>query len=169
MEYIWYETDAGQILYQHNNCPEDNTLTMDQIRSAFESIPVPDSILTIQPPGGETLVNFDTNFYTVADPFEASVTVLTHTVDFRIRPRSFSWHFGDGNHNTTTKPGAAYPRLEVTHRYQTKHTVTPSVDTTWEADYRIDGGTWTTLDDTVTKAGETQRLTIRSATPILVD
>ncbi|MFT4287471.1 hypothetical protein [Nocardioides sp.] len=169
MENVWYQTNDGLHLYPHTNCPEENTVTMGDIRSAFESIPVPESVIVVQPPGGETLVNFDTNFYTVAEPFTATVTVLEHTVDFRIRPQSFGWHFGDGVDKTTTKPGAAYPKLEVTHRYRTKGEVEARVDTVWEAEYRLDGGGWAMVDGTVTKAGAAQSLRIRSATPILVD
>jgi len=46
--------------------------------------------------------------------------------------------------------------------------VTPSVDTTWTADYQLDGGPWTPVDGTVTRHGQAQLLTIKSATPILV-
>jgi len=125
-------------------------------------------VLVIQPPGGATLVNFDTNFYTVAEPFERTVTLLGHQVHFKIRPRSFSWHYGDGSDQTTTKPGAAYPTLDVTHRYLKKGTVAASVDTVWEADFQVDGGAWAPVDGTVSKTGAPQQLRIRSATPTLV-
>ncbi|MDH2415213.1 hypothetical protein [Nocardioides sp. CER19] len=142
--------------------------TQGDILRAFRQIPLPASVLVIQPPGGATLVNFDTNFYTEAAPFERTVTLLGHQVRFRIRTQSFTWHFGDRTETRTSKPGAAYPALDVTHRYLEKGTVSPSVDTTWEADYQLDGGAWAPVDGTVTIAGAPQRLTIRSATPVLV-
>jgi hypothetical protein len=100
-----------------DNATRDHAPSAGQILRAFRRIPLPESVLTIQPPGGATLVNFDTNFFTHAAPFERTVTLLGHQVHFRIRPRQFAWHFGDGSSETTTKPGAAYPALEVTHRY----------------------------------------------------
>ena len=171
MSMTYLETEEGHLINGHDNCADpalQSGPTAGQVVSAFEQIPVPESILVIQPPGGATLVNFDTNFYTVAKPFERTVTLLGHPVHFRIRPRSFTWHYGDGQNETTSKPGAAYPALDVTHRYLKKGTVSASVDTVWEADFQVDGGPWAPVNGTVTKTGPAQRLTVRSATPILV-
>jgi hypothetical protein len=176
MTITWYVTNDGSILNVHNNCADTPvpvaapipTPTQTDILRAFRQIPLPASVLNIQPPGGATLVNFDTNFFTRAAPFERTVTLLGHAVHFRIRARSFTWHFGDHTDETTSRPGAAYPALDVTHRYLRKGTVSPSVDTTWAADYQLDGGPWAPVDGTVTMTGAAQRLTIKSATPILV-
>jgi hypothetical protein len=172
MTLTYWETTDGQRLDSHDNCsdrpPPSLGPTQADIFRAFKQIPLPESVLNIQPPGGATLVNFDTNFFTVAKPFEPTVSLLGHQVHFRIRPSSFTWHYGDGHDETTAKPGAAYPALDVTHRYLNKGTVTPSVDTVWEADYQVDGGGWAPVNGTVTKAGAAQRLTIKSATPVLV-
>jgi hypothetical protein len=173
MTSTYWETTEGEWLDVRDNCSDDDPgpdpgPTQADIRRAFEQVPLPASVLNIQPPGGATLVNFDTNFFTTAKPFDHTVTLLGHRVSFKIRPRSFTWHYGDGEDETTTKPGAAYPALDVTHRYLTKDTVTPSVDTIWEADYQLDGGAWAPVNGTVTKTGAAQQLTIKSATPILV-
>ena len=175
MNVVWFEVaETHEIKWMHNTCdatpapPQASGPSAGDIARAFARIPLPESILVIQPPGGATLVNFDTNFYTVARPFERTVTLLGHPVHFRIRPRSFTWHYGDGQNETTSKPGAAYPALDVTHRYLKKGTVSASVDTVWEADFQVDGGPWAPVNGTVTKTGPAQRLTVRSATPILV-
>lgn len=171
MEYVWFVPEGGRPGAVHTNCPSDSPdpgpVLADVIR-AFEHIPLPNSVLIVQPPGGETLVNFKTNFLTEAGPFDRSVTLLGHAVDFRIRPARFHWHYGDGDDDTTSRPGDRYPNLDVTHRYRSKGRVTPSVDTTWEADYRVDGGGWAPVPDTVTKTGATQALRVRTATPVLV-
>ncbi|WP_415090713.1 hypothetical protein [Nocardioides sp.] len=156
-----------------SNCSEatdgaDTGPGLNDILRAFRSVPLPASVLQIQPPNGETLVNFETNFLTHADPFDTTLTLLGHRVDFRIKASSFHWHYGDGKEERTAKPGDVYPHLQVTHEYRRKGQVAPSVDTTWSADYRIDNGPWATVPDTVTITGATQALTIRTATPVLV-
>ncbi|SFC03747.1 hypothetical protein SAMN04487968_103158 [Nocardioides terrae] len=170
MTYL--ETADGHLINGYDNCSVAASAptgpSQADVQNAFRQIPLPESVLVIQPPGGATLVNFDTNFYTVAQPFERTVTLLGHQVRFKIRPRSFAWHYGDGSNQTTAEPGAAYPTLDVTHRYLKKGTVAASVDTVWEADFQIDGGAWARVDGTVSKTGAPQQLTIRSATPTLV-
>ena len=174
MVYIWFQPVRGDPIGGHNGCAseleslEDPGPTQADILRAFRRIPLPESVLIIQPPGGATLVNFDTNFYTEAAPFERTVRLLGHRVAFRISTQSFTWHFGDHTTKTTTQPGAAYPALDVTHRYLTKGTVAPRVDTTWQADYQLDDRPWAPVNGTVTMQGDTQQLTIKSATPILV-
>lgn len=144
-------------------------ITPAMVFEAFAHIGLPESVIQIQPVGGETLVNFDTNFYTSADPFTESVTLLGQTVELEIVASSFAWHFGDGASLTTTTPGAAYPDLLVTHAYTRTGEVTPSVNTTWSARYRVNGGAWLDVPDTVTMTGATEALLVREATPVLVD
>ena len=173
MNITWFQTTDGQRLWEGNDCPEDAAPvpagpTLADIQNAFRAIPMQPSVLQVQPPGGETLVNFRTNFFTVNDPFERTVTLLGARVDFRIRASEFTWHFGDGTTRTTSKPGAPYPELDVTHTYARKGPVTPRVDTTYTADYRVDGGPWAPVDATVTIEGAPVPLTIREARPVLV-
>jgi len=127
------------------------------------------SPLHIQPPHGETLVNFDTIYFTDPTAIDKQITLLGATVDFHITAAAYTWHYGDGQAQTTTDPGAAYPHQTITHRYLRKGTATPSLDTTYQADYRINTGTWQHLNQTVTIPGTPQALTIRTATPHLVD
>lgn len=137
--------------------------------AALRVVPLPPSRLNIQPPNGRTLVNFDTNFYADAAPFERSRRVLGRLIELRIRPVRFTWHYGDGASETTDTPGAAYPDLQITHTYLRKGTVGPSVDTTYAATYRVDGqGPWLDVDGTVTVTGAPQDLQVLTATPVLV-
>lgn len=174
MTQQWYETTEGDVLAPATVCPteaappEPVQITNAMVARAFKRIPLPASELIVQPPGGETLVNFATNFYTEAAPFERSVTLVGQRVDLRIRPSGFAWSFGDGEERTTTRPGAAYPALEITHEYTRAGQVGPSVDTTYSAEFRVNGGAWEPVVGTVTMAGEPVALQVRTASPTLV-
>ncbi|WP_182525895.1 hypothetical protein [Nocardioides dongkuii] len=148
--------------------PEPIEITNAMVARAFRRIPLPASVLNVQPPGGETLVNFATNFFTEAEPFERSVTLVGQRVDLRIWPSSFGWSFGDGTETTTTEPGAAYPDLEITHSYLRAGRVGARVDTTYSAEFRVNGGAWEPVDGTVTMAGTPVGLQVRTASPTLV-
>ncbi len=129
---------------------------------------MPASELIIQPPDGKTLVNFETNFYTEQQTLFRSVTLLGHKVDLRITVHSYLWHFDDGDNLTTSKPGAPYPRLQITHNYLRKATYWPRLDTTYIADYRVDGGAWAPVPGSVSIEGEPERLEAIEASPTLV-
>ncbi|WP_343910897.1 hypothetical protein [Nocardioides aquiterrae] len=131
-------------------------------------IDLPASELSVQPPNGRTLVNFDTNFYTENGEFTRTVTLLGQRVELRIWPARYGWRFGDGQQRWTTTPGDAYPHLEVTHRYLRKGRVSPSVDTTYAAQFRVNGGPWRDVNGTVTIPGTPQRLRVVTARPVLV-
>jgi len=144
--------------------------TPGMISAAFQTIDLPPSQLIIQPPNGRTLVNFATNFYTDNGPFDVpAFQLLGHTIELRVRPVTFAWHYGDGAIDETSEPGAAYPELQITHTYLQKGSVAPSVDTTYAATYRVDrAGPWLPVDGTVTIAGEPAQLQVLTATPTLV-
>lgn len=144
-------------------------ITPGMVLVAFAATRPPAAKLNIQPPNGRTLVNFETNFYAEAVPYERTTRLLGHTVELRIRPVRFTWHYGDGATETTATPGAAYPDLQITHTYLRKGTVGPSVDTTYAATYRVDGtDPWLDVDGTVTVTGAPQDLEVLTATPVLV-
>ncbi|MDQ4052135.1 MAG: hypothetical protein M3237_05465, partial [Actinomycetota bacterium] len=131
-------------------------------------IPLPPSKLVVQPPNGRTLVNFETNFYTESEPFTRSVTLLDQRVQLEITPASFGWRFGDGESRSTSSPGSAYPDLEVTHRYLRKGRVAASVDTTYTASYRVNGGPSQPVPGSVTIPGAPVSLQVVTASPQLV-
>ena len=124
------------------------------VANAFQRIPLPPSTFSIQPPGGRTLVNFETNFFTRSDQtLDRTVRLLGQRVDLRIEAHSYTWHFDDGKAITTSKPGAPYPRLQITHNYLQTGRYGPALDTTWVADYRVNGGSWRPVPGSVTIAG----------------
>ncbi len=135
---------------------------------ALSELALPPSKLVVQPPNGRTLVNFATNFYTETQPFTRTITLLGQRVDLRITPASYGWRFGDGTSVSTSTPGAAYPDLQVTHDYLSAGTVSPAVDTTYTADFRVNGGGWRPVPGTVTIPGASVPLEVVEATPTLV-
>ncbi|GAB2753109.1 hypothetical protein GCM10027273_34710 [Nocardioides pakistanensis] len=115
-------------------------------------------------PEGRTLVNFDTIFYTQAQPFTATVTLLGQQVDIVAEAVEYTWHHGDGQTTATTSPGAPYPSMEITYRYSDADvTVRPRVDVTYSARFRVNGGAWQDIPETLTIAGPEASLRISEA------
>jgi hypothetical protein len=148
-------------------------LTPGRILAAFRRIPLPEAPLEVQPPGGETLVNFDTILHTQAEPFTETVQLLGRQVTFDISPASFTWSLGTGETMTTTDPGRPWARgvpmdQYVSHRYTEAGPVTLDLTTTWGARWRLGNGPWRDVDGTVTMTTPAQDLQVRTAQPQLV-
>jgi hypothetical protein len=145
------------------------TITPAMVRREMQRLSWPKAELDIQPPDGQTLINFDTNFFTSnTDPTTQTVVLLGQQVTIEATPSEYTWHFGDGAATTTTSPGAAYPALDVTYRYGEPGHVRPSVDTTYTGRYRVNGDAWQDIPGSLTVAGESVALRVRSAAPHLV-
>lgn len=149
-------------------------ITPGMILAAFERMPLPDSELTLQPPGGETLVNFDTIFSTSNEPETTTITLLGQSLDLEAGATSYEWHHGDGSTQTTDWEGKPFeegtPMSEfISYRYlDAFETVEPSVDTTWSARYRLNGGPWQPVAGTVTIEGDSASLRVVEGQPNLV-
>jgi hypothetical protein len=141
---------------------------------AIRNIGLPASKLSIQPPGGKTLVNFDTIFSTSADQITPSIRVAGIPVRVRIWPSAYTWHWGDETEPVSTEePGRAYERgvpMEdyITHQYvDADVTVKPRVDVTYAAEFSVRGGVWQPVNGTVTIDGSSASLRIVEARPVL--
>jgi hypothetical protein len=143
--------------------------------------PTPD--LVIQPPGGRTLVNFPTNAYSrlSTDAKSQTVTVLGREVEIGATPEEFTWSWAQPGESAyaedltplrTTSPGAPYEEgveLEVSHEYRDAGvTVTASVSVTYRGRFRVDGGEWQDIPDTLTVAGDSQSIEVLEAHARLV-
>ena len=171
MTYTVYITASGNVILGDTNCPAavaPPTVTPGLVLRAFRRIPLPASELVVQPPGGRTLVNFETNFYTERGELTRVVRLLGQRVELRIWPDSFTWRYGDGASERTSSAGSPYPDLEITHRYRSTGRVAVSVDTTYAADFRVGAGAWRHVDGTVTIPGEAEGLRVVTARPVLV-
>jgi len=160
-------TDVGDVCVP-DNAVQQVDLTKLIIRQ-FKRIQWPSSELVVQPRGGRTLVNFETNFYTPDhERIDQSLTIAGQSVVIRAVPVSYTYSFGDGDSTTTTSPGRPYPDLDVTHTYQRTGDVVVRVDTTYGGEYRIGQGEWTSIPDTLTVQGAGQDLGVVEALPQLV-
>lgn len=170
-EYWLYGYDStGELTSAGMTCITDGqpALTATLISRAFRRLPMPEPTLRIQPPGGRTLVNFETNFFTRERTLQRIVRLLGRRVEFRIWVDTYRWHFGDGTVEDTAGPGAAYPALDITHNYTRVGRYSPRLTVTYVADYRVDGGGWSAVDGAVTVAGSPSGLRAIEATPTLV-
>ena len=134
---------------------------------------LPEAPLEVQPPGGVTLVNFDTILHTDAQPFTETVQLLNRQITFDIEPSEFTWTLGDGRTLTTTDPGRAWraglPMDEyVSHRYVEAGTVQLQLTTTWSARWRLPNGPWRPVAGTVEMTSPPQDLEVTTARPQLV-
>ncbi len=171
--YSYYLATSGEVYVAGSSCPVDPVVvdpvvTPGLVLRAFRRIPLPASELVVQPPGGRTLVNFETNFYTERGELTRVVRLLGQRVELRIWPETFTWRYGDGDSERTVTAGSPYPDLEITHRYLSKGRVAASVDTTYAADFRVGAGAWRHVAGTVTIPGEAEGLRIVAARPVLV-
>jgi hypothetical protein len=145
------------------------TITPAMVRREMQRLDWPTAQLEVQPPDGQTLINFETNFFTEnTDPTKQTVTLLGQRVEIEATPSEYTWDFDDGTSTTTTSPGAAYPGLDVTHEYADPGRVAPSVDTTYTGRFRINGDAWQPIPGSLTVPGESVALRVRSASPHLV-
>jgi hypothetical protein len=85
-------------------------------------------------------------------PITASQSLASVTVEVQLTPTSYRWSFGDGAKLETATLGRVYPATsDIRHTYEEsslavggKFTVT--VEFTFSARYRVNGGAWQSLD-----------------------
>ena len=154
------------------------TLSMARIIDAFHLTPWATATVLTQPEGNTTLVNlpvyariswsvqgYQPGEIDTLDP--ASMFGLT--VQIRPKVDHYTYVWGDG---TTTGPsrsdGGVWPTGDITHSYPSPGTYQARVDTTFTGDFRINGGPWTHIPDTVTITGPTTTITVHAAKAVLV-
>jgi len=153
-------------------------ITHEMIVNAFESVPLPESVMVVDPGRGDLLVNMAAIYSTQAEEFVKDVDLLGHTLALKITPSSYSWTPGDASKAFPSDwPGRRYddalspdddPDAYVLHRYLTAGTFEISVDTTWTAQFKVDGlGDWEDVDGTVTMYGDPVELPVVEAPPVL--
>ncbi len=153
-------------------------LTMAMIQDAFNHTPWAKPQISTQPKGDVTLVGLDT-FYKVNwseqgfQPGEIDNVDPTrmngYRVDIRVKLVSFMWQFGDGQtFGPTTSEGGVYPSGNITHQYVKGGGYPASVNTTFGGEFRIDGGDWAPIPDSVQVPGPATTVTVRTAQAELV-
>ena len=161
---------VGEVCLTTDEAGQLGVITTEMVAREFRRLAWPSSPLVVQPPGGRTLVNFETNFSTTNTAASSqTVVLLGQQVEIEATPTSWVWHFGDGASDTSQTPGALYPDLEITHTYlDADRAVAPSVDTVYTGRYRINGGPWQQIPETLTVPGDAVELAIVEAEPVLV-
>jgi len=144
-------------------------LTTQDVISAVRRVGVPAA--TVEGPQ-YTLVNLETTFFTRPQTIDRSLTIIGYTVDVQVDPSSYQWNWGDGTTTTSRTAGQPYPSKDVTHAYlhasDEGAALALSVDVTYAARYRVDGGPWQTIPDVMTIAGPPTELPVKQATAVLV-
>lgn len=161
---------VGEVCVTEQEAVEQEQVTPGRVLRAFRSLEWPQSDLVIQPPDGQTLVNLPTNFFTDnTSATRQTARLLGQEVLIEAVPATYTWRFGDGASQATASPGTAFPALEITHQYADVGTFAPSVDTTYTGRYRLNGGPWIAIPESLTVAGASQDLEAIPARPTLVD
>lgn len=178
---IWHELYVeddyhGLVCIEPTSGPSARPLpSTEQIHTAFAELTWPAPELSIQPPGGRTLVNFETIFSTdLIEPVTQTVTLLGHEITITATPVSYTWHAGDGTTWTTEDPGAPWTRganaAELNHHvYGDAHeTFSAYAEVTYEGRYRIGNRSEQAIPGTHTVTGPTTGIEVGEATPVLV-
>ncbi len=150
-------------------------LVMQQVRKL-----VPHPAIGIAPPGGATLVNIQTLLWAETAPEQSlgAVRLLGHDVALRVRVVRVDWDFGDGSTDTTDSPEPKYNPADGCrtvmcagywgHVYRSTGSMRVSATVTWSGRYRVDGGPWQDIPDTVTGPAASTDLVVRQARGVLV-
>ena len=130
--------------------------TMGQIQTAFKQLPFSKPRVSIQPAGNVTLVNLPTYYRATwpddngLQPGEVSqpVKLLSWSVEFKIAPRSYTFHYGDGSSSgAVTDAGGVYPDGAIKHTYaKAQRAAQVSVDSQLTGQYRVNGGEWVDIN-----------------------
>ena len=147
--------------------------TMAMIVEAFHHTPWARAGVGFEPRGDVTLVNL-VSFYRVRwsvggfGPGEVDTVDPARMFGFRvqIRPRveSFVYHFGDGGSvGPTGSVGGVFPDGDVRHTYRSAGLFRAFVTVRWGADYRVGGGPWLPVPDTVSVDQPSTVITVKEA------
>ena len=124
--------------------------------------------LTVQPPGGATLVNLATNVFARGDRVQTLTTqLLTRRVPIEARAVRYEWSFGDGARLSTAQPGRPYPALDVTHRYPAPGRFRLTLATSFTGRFRVDDGPWRPVPGELRLVAPAQPLRVVEARPQL--
>jgi hypothetical protein len=153
--------------------------SLAMIREAFHTTNWATATVDSQPEGNATLVNLPTYFRVTwsAKGFEPGevdrvdpARMLGAQVSIRPRLVGLTYHFGDGAvFGPTRSSGGVWPDGDVVHTYTSRGGMPARVEVEWGADFRIGGGEWTRLPDTVSVEQPVTTIQVREARAVLVN
>jgi hypothetical protein len=144
-------------------------ITPAKVFKEMQKLAWPEAELVIQPPDGRTLVNLETNFLTTTtEPTTQTVQLLGHGVEIEATPVSYrgtsvTARAKKARTRSRVPRPADHPRLR-----QGRRDGEPERGRDVPGRYRVDGGDWVQIPDTLTVAGTPVDLEVLSATPHLV-
>ena len=153
-------------------------LTMAMIQEAFHLTPWATARTEVEPVGNVTLVGLDT-FYRVewsAEGFEPGEVeaidpgrMLGYRVEIRPKLAGLMYQFGDESEfGPTPSVGGRWPDGPIRHQYRKTGTYPVNVAVSWGADFRIDGGEWAEVPDSVSVPGPVTQVQVKQARAVLV-
>lgn len=126
-------------------------------------------------PGNLGVVGLPTNFVTEAATHVRSGQLFGFPIDVRFTPVSYTFHFGDGQSQTTSSPGASWESLgqaqftptDTGHTYADRGTYDASVDIAYTAEIDLGVG-WFPVEGQLDITGPAQQIRIFEAHTALV-
>lgn len=155
--------------------PEEPPSLLALVIEEWRRVELPAAAINVVPPGGRTLVNFDTIVYTDAGELTFPVTILGNDVVITAEPATYTWVFGDGETSTTSTPGVPYREGEpvgsdaIVHQYAAAGPVTLRVDVEYSAQFTVNGGPSQDIPGSAEVTGDTAELTVVEARSQLID
>ncbi len=135
-------------------------VTVDVTVEDFRRVPLPPATSVVQPPGGQVLVNIETNAYAAAERVVVPTEVLGQAVRVRATPVRYAWDYGDGaTLGPTPDPGGPHPDLTNAHVYTAPGTYRVTLTTTYAGEFSVGGGPWLPIDGTAEVTSPPQRVT----------
>ena len=128
-------------------------------------------------PNGWMVVGLATNFYAESSAHVLDGQLLGRPASVRFTPRAYHWSYGDGTAATLPSKGASWSTLRIAEfdptptshvfRAPGTYTITLSVDV--GAEYRFDGGGWSSIAGTLPVAANPLVAEAGDARTVLVD
>ena len=115
----------------------------------FRRLPLPPATSVVEPPGGQVLINIETNTYATAERVVVPTEVLGQSVRVRATPVAYAWDYGDGaSLGPVPDPGGPHPDLSAAHVYTAPGTYPVTLTTTYAGEFSVGGGPWLPIDGT---------------------
>src|SRR4051794_37805837 len=140
--FIWLRQGAADWINVGSACfrpgaPRTGGEITPRVRDRFIDL-LPKQHPTFQPKDGG-LVNVPVVFAAgqVARLADPTFDLAGFSVRLNVKA-SWTWNFDDGTPETFTKPGGAYPNLDVSHTYVTSDDRRVTVTTTWDGTFTVD-------------------------------
>lgn len=148
--YGWISIASSYVPVRYDNM---QVITDEMVREELEArAPRPEP--SIEPPNGQTFVQWPTIFYTSGEPYNEVVPMTDAGIEVELYAErvGFLWHFDDDSptdpFSSGANPGVSYtsedyPAGAITHIYEHTDRYEPSVDITWSNyRYRIVDPEW---------------------------